>query len=184
MSKFRYNPLIYSGFDMSGTGGSGPVVPPLYQSPVDTEANLPVSPVDGEAHLVRDRGTIFVYDATLGQWVDTGLGVTKDIPETFFAGTEGVISPSDITAFTFDSTVRSFDALVSIQVQATTPLFETVKVIGVNKGNSWLIYTQNLGDDSDVDLYIDTSGQIQYTSSVYPGFISLEIKFRAITLND
>lgn len=105
-----------------------------------------------------------------------------DIDETLFVGIENAVNDA-ITDFVFASSVRTFDALVDIQVDATTALYEYKKLIGINKGAGWQLYVQSFGDDTNIDFTIDITGQLLYSSSTYIGFNSLEIKFRAITLN-
>jgi len=65
----RFNPLIFSGFDL--TGGTGVV---YWQSPVATEGDLPVpGSQDGEARVVKDTDKIYIWDATTSKWIDTGI---------------------------------------------------------------------------------------------------------------
>ena len=95
-----------------------------------------------------------------------------------------------ITGFEFDNAVvRSFDALVSIEIDADTNLFEVIKIYGINKDGVWTISRfpldgDNVGDDTNVNLTIATAtgeGQMRYTSATYTGFTSGTIRFRAVT---
>lgn len=65
---FKFNPLAFSGFDLTSAGGPGYVLPP-----VPDEASLPASATDGFHIVVLDTDHIYVYDATASKWVDTGL---------------------------------------------------------------------------------------------------------------
>lgn len=112
----------------------------------------------------------------------TGGGSPGDIDETDFSGANGVVSPANVTGFAFaNATVRSFEALVSIEVDATAPLYEVRTLRGVQRGSDWVMSETSNGDNSLVELTITNAGQVQYTSDTYAGFVSLNIKFRAIT---
>lgn len=124
-------------------------------------------------------------DATNKLYVDTQIGqafINGDIAHTSFSGANNQASPANITLFTFNGAItRSFEALVSIHVDAATPLYEVIRVQGINKGSSFEISQSSTGDSSGVLLSITNAGQIQYTSNNYTGFNSLNIRFRAIT---
>jgi hypothetical protein len=51
----------------------------------------------------------------------------------------------------------------------------------VQKGSGWEITIQSTGDESGVSFSITSTGQMQYTSANYVGFISGAIKFKATT---
>lgn len=107
-----------------------------------------------------------------------------DINETLFLAANNVSSQLPVTGLSFLSTVRSFECILDIQLDATISAYEFVKLIGVNKNGSWLLYSQSFGDVSGVDFYITAAGQVEYTSANSAGFNSMEFKFRALTLND
>jgi hypothetical protein len=99
-----------------------------------------------------------------------------------FSGAESA-SNSNVTGFAFaNGTVRGFKALVTVTIDATTDLFETVEILGIQKGASWDIAVNSVGDDTLVDFSITNAGQIQYSSSTYTGFVSMTIKFKAESL--
>jgi len=107
-----------------------------------------------------------------------------DISETSFAGANNVTIFTDITGFAFaNGTVRAFDALVSVTVDAAADLYSVVTLHGIQKGADWEISIKSVGDDALVEFDITTSGQIQYKSDNYLGFVSLTVKFRAITVS-
>lgn len=104
-----------------------------------------------------------------------------DIPLTSFSAADNQASPADITGFAFaNASVRSFKALVSVTLDATSDLFESFELLGVQKGATWDLSQSAVGDDSGVVFSITNAGQIQYTSPSSAGFVSLTIKFRAI----
>jgi hypothetical protein len=105
-----------------------------------------------------------------------------DLSETSFALANNQASAVDVTGFAFaNATVRSFNATVSVEIDATADLFEAVELRGVQKGSGWELSQTGTGDDSLVLFSITAAGQIQYTSANYAGFSSGSIKFRAQT---
>lgn len=87
-----------------------------------------------------------------------------------------------LVGFAFNNAVvRSFEALVSVEVDATAELFEQFTIRGVQKPSGWSIAVSSIGDNSQVSFTITSLGQILYTCPLYAGFVSGKIKFRAIT---
>lgn len=92
-------------------------------------------------------------------------------------------TPANVTGFAFDNAeVRAFEALVSISIDATTPLYESIKLKGIQKDSDWEINSISIGDNSGILLSITPAGQVQYVSTGYPGFVSGVIKFKAETI--
>ena len=105
---------------------------------------------------------------------------TGDIPHTSFSLSQSVGSPTAVTGLAFaNGSVRSFKALVSVYINATTSLYETYELQGVQKSSSWVMVYSSIGDSSGVAFTINSSGQILYTSGTYSGFSAGTIKFRA-----
>lgn len=112
----------------------------------------------------------------------TNAGSPGDISETSFSGANNVSSPANVTGFVFsNAVVRSFKALVSVFVNATSPLYETFELQGIQKGSSWEMAISSVGDASGVLFTITNAGQVQYVDNNYTGFTALTVKFRAIT---
>jgi hypothetical protein len=125
--------------------------------------------------VVNGAGTITINN--------TASGSVGDIPETLFAGANNQVSADNVTGFLFaNAGVRAFRALVSVHVDATTPLFQVFEMRAVQRGSSWSLSQTTTGDDSLVNFTISTSGQILYTSGNYTGFTALNIRFRAEVL--
>lgn len=136
-----------------------------------------------------------IADGTSGQFLQTdgsgqlsfasvSTGSPGDIAQTSFSLADNQASPANVTGFAFaNASVRSFDALVSVSIDATSDVFETFKLLGVQRGSDWSLSVESTGDDSGVAFSITNAGQIQYTSSSYAGFASGTIKFRAVVLN-
>lgn len=107
---------------------------------------------------------------------------TGDINETSFSLANNQ-TPVDVTGFNFpNADVRSFDALVSVFINAATSLYESFRILGIQKGSGdWDISIESVGDTSQIQLSITSAGQMQYSSADYPGFVSGTMKFRALT---
>lgn len=109
------------------------------------------------------------------------VGSVGDIAETSFPIATDTSSPADVTGFLFDpGIVRSFIALVSVEVDVTSDLFEQFTLQGINKNGSFNMSVDSVGDTSGIVFSITSAGQVQYTSLDYPGFVDGFIKFRAI----
>ena len=126
-------------------------------------------------------------DAATKIYVDTAVsgiptGSAGDIDETTFAMSNNQVAAADVTGLAFaNATVRSFEALVSVEIDATADLFEVFTLRGIQKGSDWDMSVSSTGDNSNVNFTITSAGQIQYTSGNEAGFVSGDIKFRAIT---
>ena len=104
-----------------------------------------------------------------------------DIPLTVFNAADNQ-SSVNVSGLVFNNaTIRSFDALVSVYVDATLPLGEVFSIKGIQRVGDWELSYSSHGQDSDVIFDITSSGQIQYSSGSYTGFTSMKMEFRAIT---
>lgn len=105
-----------------------------------------------------------------------------DINEMLFNAANNQSSPANVTGFLFsNAVVRSFQALVSVYINATAPLYEVFELQGIQRAADWQMSASSTGDSSGIVFSITTSGQIQYISSNISGFTSDTMKFRAIT---
>lgn len=107
-----------------------------------------------------------------------------DINETSFSAADNQSSFANITGLAFaNATVRSFEAQVSVTIDATASLYEVFSLKGIQKGAAWDMAVSGVGDDSGYAFQITNAGQIQYTSPAATGFVSSTMKFRASTLS-
>lgn len=153
-----------------------------------------IDELDSEKYIAADFNTD--YDTRLGTKTTDDLteGVTNlyfseslaklssgDLAEASFNLAESA-SGASVTGFTFaNATVRSFEAIVSIEIDATADLYEEYTLKGIQKGASWDLTASSRGDDTLISFDINASGQIIYDSSTYAGFTAGSIKFRALT---
>jgi hypothetical protein len=112
----------------------------------------------------------------------TITGSAGDIVETSFSIANNQSSAANVTGLSFaNGTVRSFEALVSVYINATSSTYENFKIFGIQRGADWKIDVSSVGDNSGIVFSITNAGQIQYTSTNNAGFSSGTMKFRAIT---
>lgn len=110
------------------------------------------------------------------------LKASGDINETSFSAANNQSLAADVTGLAFaNGTVRSFEALVSVALDATSDLFEQFTLKGIQRGSDWQMSQSSIGDDSGFDFSITNAGQVQYVSGNASGFVSATTKFRAIT---
>lgn len=104
--------------------------------------------------------------------------------EDSFSGANNQSSAANITDLVFSNgNTRAFKAWVTVIVDATTDLFAIYELEGIQRGSSWSMSSSYTGDNTSIVFSITSSGQVQYTSPSYEGFVSLTMKFRAITVN-
>jgi hypothetical protein len=105
-----------------------------------------------------------------------------DISETSFSLTNNQSTLANITGLSFSNAlVRSFTSVISVEISASSNLYEIFTINGIQKDSEWSISTSSTGDISGIEFSITNTGQIQYTSLDYTGFISGIIKFKAFT---
>lgn len=116
--------------------------------------------------------------------IDTSLsGITSttgDIGHSSFSASNNNSSAANVTGLAFaNGTVRSFDAQVSITIDATANLYESFNLHGIQRDSDWVMSQTSRGDNSGFAFTITSAGQVQYTSANYSGFSSAVVKFRA-----
>jgi hypothetical protein len=128
------------------------------------------------------RGDIRYYTKAEVDSLVSGASSPGDIDETSFNINNSQAIAANITGLAFsNAVVRSFEVYASIYINATSSLYEEIKISGIQKGSDWDIAVTSIGDESGIQFSITSSGQLKYTSSNYSGFVSGTIKFRALT---
>lgn len=176
---------IATGAD-SGLTGGGDITATRNISVDITGTTEETTIVDADELLVYDVSAGALRKVTRANLIgDVSAGASAgDINETSFAMSNNVTAAADVTGLAFaNGVVRSFEALVSVEIDATTDLYEVYKLNGIQKGASWDMSVESTGDNSQVNFTITSAGQVQYTSGNLAGFVSGDIKFRAITLS-
>lgn len=142
--------------------------------------------------VIADNDSLLIYDlsATALRKISrsnflSGYAIksTGDINETSFLLANNQAAAADVTGFAFsNAVVRSFQALVSVAISATSSQFANYRIDAIQKGSSWEMSVEFVGDViSGLEFSITNTGQVQYTSGNYAGFTSGTVKFRAIT---
>ena len=158
---------FFNGANSSGTGLQAPT------SSDGTTYTLPGTLGSNGQALYTDASGVLGFKSVLGS-------ITGDIDHTSFAAADNQASPVNVTGLAFaNGSVRSFEALLSVYINATTPLYESFKIYGVQKASSWDISYTSVGDSSGIAFSITNAGQVQYTSTSNSGFVSSTMKFRA-----
>lgn len=158
---------------------------------------LDTSATDGGLSLIDQDISFQEADATHNgylsstKFLEFGNKLTKSVGD-IDEKTDTILNNQSISVaisgFQFDNTkVRSFQALVSIEIDADEDLYESFVFVGVNKGAGVWSYQKldvSVGDNAGVTLSIVTDtgiGHVRYVSSDYTGYVSGKINFRVIT---
>lgn len=135
----------------------------------------------GGFRLTNVANPVGLTDAVNLQTLNASIGSSGDIVEKSFSIVESQISTS-ITNFIFPSaSIKSFTALVSVTIDATSDLNEQFELNGIQLSSGWVVSTISRGDNTNVTFDVDSTGQVRYSSSTYSGFVSGTLKFRAFT---
>ena len=146
-------------------------------------ATAETSADNADSILIYDNSATALRKMTRSNFLSgIPIGSAGDINETSFSAANNQAAAADVTGLAFaNGVVRSFDAQVSVAIDATADLFETFNLRGIQKGASWDMAVVSNGDDSGIVFSITNAGQVQYTSTNEAGFVSNTVKFRAIT---
>lgn len=153
----------------------------------DLQINLDINGLTAET-VPANGDFIAIYDAsasanrkmTRANFLGAIAPSPGDIAETSFSFANNQITPDDVVNLSFaNGVVRSFEAQVSVALDATTDLFEEFEISGIQKGASWDISVESVGDLSGILFTITNAGQVQYTSENKAGFVLGTMKFRA-----
>jgi hypothetical protein len=171
-----------SGASNGGLSGGGDISASRTLSVDITNATAETTVDNADLILIYDNSATALRKMTRANFL-AGQPVSSvgDINESSFSANNNQAVAANVTGLAFAAgTVRSFKALVSVAIDATSDLFETFELIGVQKTAGFEMAVSAVGDDSGVVFTITSGGQVQYTSSNISGFVANTIKFRAI----
>jgi hypothetical protein len=132
--------------------------------------------------LVYDASATALRKAQVSDVLGNSAPSDGDLSEASFALTNNQAVAANVTGLTFaNATSRSAKIHYSIEVDATSDLYEVGEIQAIQRGSDWVISREFNGDDANVVIDVNPSGQFTYTTPNYAGFVSAEIKFRAIT---
>ena len=195
----KFNPLIFSGIDFTGTGGGGgPAGAVQWKAPVANESSLPtVGNLPGDARVALDTDKIYVWDSTSSKWVDSeltvaALGATPNADGFTISTTVD----GDITRTTIN--LEPADATNPGAVSATDQSFGGIKTFTTNivvdgnvdakGGIESSTGTLNIGTDSvltsTINIGHSTSTVVIAGTTLYENVQDLLVKDKTITLND
>lgn len=140
----------------------------------------------GSLYLNTSTGAVYrkTDNGSTTNWLILAAASAGDINQTSFSLANNQAAAANVTGLAFaNASVRSFEAFVSVYIDATSDLFESFKLQGIQRGADWVMSQTSIGDASLITFSITTAGQVQYTSASYAGFVSGTIKFRANTLS-
>jgi hypothetical protein len=128
--------------------------------------------------LIYDDSASALRSMTRGDFLDgISFGSAGDLVEASASLSDNQGSAANVTGFAFaNATVRSFEAQVAV-IRGST--YEKFQLEGIQKGASWDLYVESIGDNTGITFSINSSGQVQYTSTNTGS--GATVKFRAET---
>src|SRR5690606_7084411 len=85
------------------------------------------------------------------------VGSAGDIPETSFALVNNQSTTEPIVNLAFaNAVVRSFKVHISVEIDATTKLFEVYELYGIQKESGWDFSQTSTGDDAGLNFSINS----------------------------
>lgn len=176
------------GISKGGTGQATNTLGFNALSPITAKGDLISSDgINNVRFPAGANGSAIVADSTqtIGlKYVPITVASSGDIAETSFAAANNQAAATNVTGLAFaNASVRAFDALVSVYINATGSLYEEFKLRGIQKGASWDLAYDSAGDTSGVIFSITNTGQVQYQSTNVAAFTSSIFKFRAISVS-
>ena len=122
---------------------------------------------------------------TIGSLVTTNLDLgISSMYSGSFTPSNNNITPSNVVGLNFDNTyIRSFIVTLSANVTATSSLYETFVLEAVQLNSGWDLYISSYGDPTGITFSITNSGQVQYTTPNYPGFVNCIFRYQVSQIN-
>lgn len=103
--------------------------------------------------------------------------------ERGFYGENDQATPTDVTGYTFeDISIKSFTGVACVTITTDDDVLDSLyELKGLRKKNGWILNATYIGDNLGVKFSITSLGQVQYTSTNIPDWVSTRMKFRAMT---
>ena len=175
---------IATAANTSGLTGGGNITATRNLSVDINGTTAETSADNADKILIYDNSATALKSMTRANFL-SGIAITSagDINETSFTGLANNTANQVITGFAFNNaTVRSFKALVSVLVDATSDSFAVYELMGIQRGADWQMSETFTGDSiTGLTFDITSAGQVRVTIGNITGFSSGTIKFRAQT---
>jgi hypothetical protein len=91
-------------------------------------------------------------------------------------------SPQNITNLIYNNSILSAEIYIYAGLITGTNSYSSYHIRILNKGISWDITQEYIGDNLNIQFYINNSGQLQYTTPNYSSFTSLQFTYKTHTL--
>ncbi len=125
------------------------------------------------------NGRLFVRDDVILSGVSLNSKVS-DIPTEYsFSAANNQTTP----VIWWSGGFSSFHFVVTVTVAADINLYAQFILRGLNKGQTYGLFADYIGDSTGVSFKLDTLGNLQYTSGDYSGFQSLTFKWRSTIIS-
>lgn len=86
---------------------------------------------------------------------------------------------TDVTGLSLaNADFRAAKIIISVYVNATTDLHEIFTLDLIQTASGWDYSQSSVGDESNVDFSVNSSGQVQYTSGNETGYSSSVFKYQ------
>lgn len=105
-------------------------------------------------------------------------GEASEIHSGTFDAANNQSAATDVTGLSLvNADFRAGKILIGVYIDATTDLHEVFTLDVIQTGSGWDYSQSSVGDESNVDFSIDSSGQVQYTSGNETGYSSSVFKW-------
>jgi hypothetical protein len=146
---------------------------------ISDASGIPTQSVTTNTELSYVNGVTSAIQTQLDNKLDLFTG---DIEHTSFTSIANNTATQTVTSFAFsNASVRAFEGIVSVYIDATTDLFAKFTLNGVQKSGSWEFSQQYVGDDiTGLSFAVTTLGQVTVDLGNITGFSSGKVNFRAL----
>lgn len=133
----------------------------------------------GSKVLLRREGSSVVIDNRL--YLDDNQKSTLNDIDDITTILDILESQTNTTLITLDSTLNGGKLEYTVIIDADTDLYEKGTIEFIKTASGYTYSKTFIGDDALIALALDNSGNLQYTTSTYTGFVSGQINFNIVS---